>query len=479
MSDISKFFKAYDVRGTVPELTAEIYYLVAQGLVETILKPEGLPLTVNMCRDVRYSSPEFYKAFYNGLLSVGATPIAIGFGPSELLYAACQVNDMAGAMITASHNPKDDNGIKMVKKVPQMLGIESGLAKIRDYVIEKMDAGFNIGIVDMVEVQEDGEFQKKVVDFLFDKFKTVGQVDQINTILAQSNKKLKVVADTANGMGGFLMPYIAAMYPNIEFVPMFWELDGNFPNHPADPMADENIKYLQDAVLAHGADFGIAFDGDADRAFFVDEKGERINGEFLVPAFAKYMVKEAIDKPELGLSPAVAFPISYSRATLDTVYENNGVPVGTKQGHTFIKTKMAQYNAVYGGEASGHHYYGQFGFMDSGALTVALLVRILVENDQKASSVLDYWKSKYFVSGEHNFKLVEGLTMAVIREKLLATYSDATISEMEGITIYYPEWKFTVRGSNTEPLIRVNVEYKGEDRAMEKLDEIKKVVGVA
>ncbi len=478
MTDLSKFFKAYDVRGTVPELTAEIYYLVAQGLVETILKPEGLPLTVNMCRDVRYSSPEFYKAFYNGLLSVGATPIAIGFGPSELLYAACQVNDFAGAMITASHNPKDDNGIKMVKKVPQMLGIESGLASIRDYVIEKMEAGFNIDLVDMVEVQEDGEFHNQVVEYLFNTFKTVGQVDTINSILTKTDKKLKIVADTANGMGGFLMPFIAKMYPNIEFVPMFWELDGNFPNHPADPMAGENIKFLQEKVLEVGADLGIAFDGDADRAFFVDEKGERINGEFLVPAFAKYMVKEAISKPELGLDPAVVFPVSYSRATLDTVYENNGIPVGAKQGHTFIKTKMKKYNAVYGGEASGHHYFGQFGFMDSGALTVSLMIRILVENNQKSSTVLDYWTSKYFVSGEHNFKLVDGLTMPIIREKLLSTYSDATISEMEGITIYYPEWKVTVRGSNTEPLIRVNVEYKGVDKVMEKLEEVKKVVGV-
>lgn len=473
-----KFFKAYDMRGTVPELTSGVYYLSAKALVNKILIPDNLPLTINLCHDCRYSSPEFYRAFYTGLIDAGAKVNAIGVGATEIIYAAAQLNNFASVIITASHNPKDDNGFKIVKQFPQMLGLSAGLDKIRDYVISELKNGFNIEQIKLKTVIEDDNFKKIVIEKWLNVYNKIGKVNLINTTLKEQNRKLKIVVDTANGMGGYLMPFIKDLYPNIEFVPMFWELDGTFPNHEANPTLDENIIMLQAKVRELNANLGVAFDGDADRCYFVDQHGDRLNGEFLVPAFAKYLLNELANDPTSSFDKTIVFPIPYSRATLDTVFENNGVPIVTKQGHTFIKADMKKYNAIYGGEASGHHYFGEFGYMDSGALTLALMVRILVESGNQASETLSYWNARYFVTGEHNFTLPEDINLQIIKEKLKVKYFDGQVSELDGITFYYPDWKFTIRGSNTEPLIRVNVETKGSNKAFEKLNEIKLAIGI-
>ena len=475
---IFKFFKAYDMRGTVPHLTADVYYLSAKALITEILQADNLPLNINLCHDCRYSSPEFYQAFYSGLIDAGATVQAIGVGATEIIYAAAQVNNATSVIITASHNPKDDNGFKIVKQYPQMLGLDAGLDKIRDYVIDELKNGFELKNINLKDVTEDENFKTTVIQKWLDVYHKIGKTEIINNTLVSDNKQLKIVVDTANGMGGYLMKFIQNLYSNIEFIPMFWELDGTFPNHEANPTLDENIIMLQAKVRVVNADLGVAFDGDADRCYFIDQNGGRLNGEFLVPAFAKYLLNELNQAPNPTFDRAIVFPIPYSRATLDTVFENNGVPVVTRQGHTFIKAEMKKYNAVYGGEASGHHYFGEFGYMDSGALTLALMIRILVESKKPASETLNYWNKRYFVTGEHNFKLPAGLTLEIVKEKLKNEYSDGQISELDGITFYYPDWKFTVRGSNTEPLIRVNVETKKDNRAFEKLEEIKTIIGI-
>jgi phosphomannomutase len=621
---IAQFFKAYDLRGTTPNLTAEVYYWSGFGLIETILKPQNLPLSVIITRDCRLSSLEFYNAFAKGIEDAGGSIILLGIGTTDLMYAASMSLDLPGAIITASHNPPLDNGLKIVKKIPQMLGLKDGLDKIRDFVVNKIEIEkIKINLKNTTNYQENSQIKNQVIQFFVDKIKEIGKVEELiklvnlesqnskvglefldkvlqneqnkqnNSINLQIKlednpdknqektsqfqfKKLKVVVDTANGMGGFIMPYLQEIYKNlVDFVPLFWELDGSFPNHAADPMNPHNLRFLSQKVLEEQADFGIAMDGDADRAFFVDENGILISGEHLVALFAQEILndnfengepkikqielkscenifnssKENIvennnlnykknssqnisnvsdenlileqkksqesvqktinskkvetdlqDKFNMQFNPAIVYVISYSRALPDTVLENNGIPIISKQGHTFVKSQMSKYKAIYGGEASGHHYFGQFGFMDSGAITIAIFIKILIQknlqkqnfiqnsdNSQnvnqtqkplKASQLCKKWSEKYFVSGEQNFILPKNLTMPKVVQIIKKNYSKLAISELDGITVYDILSKFTIRGSNTEPLLRINIETKIENKTQEILDKIKKILNL-
>ena len=546
---VSKFFKAYDLRGTTPELTRDVYYWTGFALVSEILKPQNLPQKVLIMRDCRLSSPEFYEAFSLGIIRAGGNPIRLGIGTTDALYAASICQNLPGAIITASHNPKDDNGLKIVKEIPQMLGLSTGLSLIRDFVAQKMER--EKAVIDWENLGKLGENNEKnsqnlesdfqgnsqnnltenlenagqnsgentqikteVMGFFVDKIKEIGQVSQtlenLQILQKKSKTMLKIVVDTANGMGGFIMPFLQKIYGEmVDFVPLFWELDGSFPNHPADPMSEENLVFLKKKIRETGADFGVAMDGDADRAFFVDESGELINGEYIVPLFAqnlleKYFTEKVESEQDLeknnsgkleenqektknsilNLEPAIVFPISYSRNTGETVLANNGVPITSLQGHTFIKEKMKKYGAIYGGEASGHHYFGQFSFMDSGAVSIALFIKIWaeenLEKDTKASQICQFWHN-YFVSGEHNFKLPESLNMPKVKAIIHKNFPRELgfiISELDGITVYHQDFKFTIRGSNTEPLLRINTEYKGQNRAMEVLAKIKNLLGI-
>ena len=446
---------------------------------------------------------------------------------------------------------------------------------------------------------ENAEIKKQVMAFFVYKIKEIGQVaktlENLQTLKnnSQNNFKLKIVVDTANGMGGFIMPYLEKIYEeSVEFVPLFWELDGNFPNHPADPMSEQNLVFLKAKIRETGADFGVAMDGDADRAFFVDENGSLINGEYIVPLFAENLLEEYFQNSEkeknnlemetvlknsnpkqnpennlkiqnlspknleneliqtkistnsqnlentknenenleiqkseteqktlensqiissinriipkteiqneqnlgdilknsensiLDLEPAIVFPISYSRATGETTLANDGIPILSLQGHTFIKEKMKKYKAIYGGEASGHHYFGQFGFMDSGAITIALFIKIWTEKNlettTKASQICNFWQN-YFVSGEHNFGLPSGLNLQKVKQIIRQNFpieNGFKISELDGITVYSLDYKFTIRGSNTEPLLRINTEFKGKNKALEILENLKKLLRI-
>jgi phosphomannomutase len=483
-NEIYNLFKAYDMRGMVPILTADIYYLLGMSLVDVILKSENLPLFVNVCRDARYSSIEFYNAFCAGVEAAGADVKLLGLGPSELMYAGCQVNGYSGAMITASHNPKDDNGCKLVKQIPQMLGLGLGLEKMRDYILEKIENGFDWDIIKskIRDYGEDDEFKTETLSFLNTKIDSIGKLLPTNKLFAEKavklGRKYKIVADTANGMGGYLMPIIAGLYPSIEFVPLYWELDGNFPNHPADPLVPENMIDLKKAVLDFGADLGIAFDGDADRVFFVDETGNDINLEYLIGLFAKEFLESGIDTTKF--SNSIVFVASYSRAASETITALGGAAIPSKQGHTNVKKTMADYKAVYGGEASGHHYYGDFGFMDCGSLTVALMLKILSETESKSSKLLTYWDKFYFVSGEQNYEVSQEMTIEKIREILKNEFPDAMYWTQDGITVTFPEYKFTVRASNTSsvPMVRINVETKITNYTKKIMDQIKKVLEI-
>jgi phosphomannomutase len=473
MVDIAKFFKAYDLRGTTPELDWKVYYLAGKGLVTEVMKKENLKLEINVWSDARLTSPLFYKAFINGLESEGCKVIPCGLGSTDMMYAYTISKDISGAIITASHNPKDDNGLKVVKKYPEMLGLAGGLDKVRDYVVANYQA-LTITEKNLKNVSNNIQAKIDAIDYMTKVSNQIGNFVNIVTPIDYT-----IVVDAGNGMGALIYELLKTQYPKIKFVPLYCELDGNFPNHPADPINTDNLVDLQKAVLDNKANLGIAFDGDADRAFFVDETGGLVNGENLVAVFAKKLVGDAIAKPELGYNPAAVYVVSYSRALADTVLMAGGAAIVSKQGHTFVKANMKKYNAIYGGEASGHHYFGQFGFMDSGILAVNLILNILLTNNQKASELCNYYNDKYFTSGEHNLKAPVGKDMKMVIDRVKRKYSDAVISELDGVTVYYPEWKMTIRGSNTEPLFRINIETKVNTSVLNpkiKLEEAYKLI---
>jgi phosphomannomutase len=476
MSNYSQLFKAYDVRGTVPFINAEVYYWTGYGLVTQVLKPENLPLDINLFCDTRYSSPEFYKAMYYGILDAGGNPIALGLGSSDTMYASCQLQNTPGAMITASHNPKDDNGVKILKIGSTALGLDEGLDKIRDFVVANIEQK-PFDLSDRPEPIENVELKAKVVDFFANKIAQIGEVENVDKIMKERNINLKIAVDAGNGMGGFVMDIVKDMYSNIEFVPMYWELDGQFPNHPADPQTYANLRDLQEVVKDPTVDFGFAFDGDADRVFFVDEKSQIVNGDFLVAFFAKSLVQSYHKIPNPNFNPAVVYAQPGSRCVLEAVAGVDGVAVPSQQGHTKIKALMKKYKAIYGGEFSGHHYFSEFGYLDSGILAAVLMIKILVEENKTVSQCFTSLNQTWFISDLMNLTIPDGMNFATIEAKLKTHFADGVISNFDGISIFYPDWKFSMRPSNTEPKIRFILESKINNITAEKVAEVRSVIG--
>jgi phosphomannomutase len=482
VSVYSKMFKAYDVRGTFPEINEGVYYWTGYAFVKLILQPENLPLKVNLVRDSRYTSPAFYKALYNGIKDAGGEPVALGLGSTDFLYAACQTFNTPGIMVTASHNPKNDNGMKIVKVAPNSVGLESGLDKIRDFVIKEMThTNLDELATTFLEPTEEAGAKSQVTQFFENKLENVGSAEEIDLFLTQNNQKLKVVVDTANGMGGWFMPNLSGMYENIEFIPLYWELDGQFPNHPADPLKPENLKDLQKLVLEQKADLGVAFDGDADRAFFVDEKGERIDGNFLVSVFAQTLIQDVQKNPASPSKPAAVYSVTGSRCMPESINEVGGVAVPSKQGHTYFKKLMSDYRAVYGGEFTGHHYFADFGYMDSGFLALVLFLKTLVISGKTVSELFTSFKTRYYLSEELVLQIPEGQTFESLVAKVKTAFKDAvSIHEVDGIAVFYSEWKFNLRPSNTEPVLRFLLESKRDDfefNVERKVADVRAVLG--
>ncbi|MEM1312645.1 MAG: hypothetical protein AAGF07_04240 [Patescibacteria group bacterium] len=475
MKNYYNLFKAYDIRGTYPEIDSKVYYWAGYGLVEKILKPESLPLTVNICHDCRYTSPEFYKAFYNGVKNAGGEPVALGLASTDFMYASSILTNTPGAVITASHNPKDDNGVKIVKKAPQMLGLKDGLDKVREFVLSVIETE-DMNEQKWIDPIEDTNLRSKVLDFFVGKYKELGETEHIDSVLTRQNKKLKICVDAGNGMGGFVMQNLKSIYKNVEFIPLYWQPDGNYPNHPADPQNLDNLKDLQASIRENQADFGVAFDGDADRAFFVDENTKPIQGDYLVALFAKYMLNNYT--ADTALNKAVVYCQPGSRCAPEIIAENEGVAIPSKQGHTYIKSEMQKYKAIYGGEFSGHHYFGDFGYMDAGYLAMALFIKIVVNSGKTTSQAFEKIEQTYHISELMNLKISEGDSFDVWKTKLKTAFADASISELDGISVFYPDWKFSMRASNTEPLVRFILETKIENKVAEKVSLVKSVVDI-
>jgi phosphomannomutase len=430
--DIPDIFKAYDIRGLVDtELSPDFAFAVGLAFAK-FLEMKREPSTVIIGEDMRPSSPELAEAFSAGVTSNGTNVIRIGLASTDLLYFAAGSRNLPGAMFTASHNPAAYNGIKLCLSGARPIGKETGLQTIEKFVRQGMPVAMRPAGVETNEdlLQAYADHLHKLVSF-------------------KGNRRLKIVIDAGNGMAGFTAPAIFDRL-GAEIIPLFFELDGNFPNHEANPIDPANLRDLQKAVLAEKADIGLAFDGDADRCFLVDEKGETVDPSLLTALIAS---RELAKHP----GATIIHSLISSRTVVEVINELGGVPVRSRVGHSYIKALMAETGAVFGGEHSGHFYFKDFWRADSGALAALHALAALGESDQTISQLLAPFK-RYVASGEVNSQVADSAqVMKVIREKY-AALSEFEIDELDGLTVSTKSWWFNVRASNTEPLLRLNVE---------------------
>ena len=430
--EIPDIFKAYDIRGLVDdELSPDFAFAVGLAFAR-FLEIEREPSTVIIGEDMRPSSPELAEAFSAGVTSNGTNVIRIGLASTDMLYFAAGSKNLPGAMFTASHNPAAYNGIKLCLSGARPIGKETGLLTIENFVRNGMPIAMR---PPGTETHED--LLKAYADHLH------------KLVSFKDNRPLKIVIDAGNGMAGFTAPAIFERL-GAEIIPLYFELDGNFPNHEANPIDPANLRDLQKSVLENKADIGLAFDGDADRCFLVDEKGEAVDPSLLTALIASR---------ELAKSPGatIIHSLISSRTVVEVINELGGVPVRSRVGHSYIKALMAETGAIFGGEHSGHFYFKDFWRADSGALAALHALAALGETEQTISQLLAPYK-RYVASGEVNSRVVDA--DAVIKS-IKAKYSalpDFEIDELDGLTVSTTSWWFNVRASNTEPLLRLNVE---------------------
>ena len=428
---LDSIIKAYDVRGLVnKQLTPDLAFAIGSSFA-TFLQEEREPSTIIIGEDMRPSSPTLAKAFSDGATSQGMDVIRIGLASTDMLYFASGHLNLPGAMFTASHNPAAYNGIKLCKSQARPIGQESGLLRIKDLVIS------GIPITNRPVGKERSEnLLDAYVNFLVSLFD-----------LSEVSRKLKVVIDAGNGMAGYTAPAVMAKL-NVEVIPMYFELDGNFPNHEANPIEPDNLKDLQKKVKAVKADIGLAFDGDADRCFLIDEKGELVSPSALTALIA---VRELKRKPGSN----IIYNLISSKVVPEVIKEHGGIPIRSRVGHSYIKKLMAESGAIFGGEHSGHFYFSDFWRADSGMLAALFALTELGSSKKTLSSLLAPY-NRYFASGEINTEVRDiPSKLQLIRD----TYGkDHEIDELDGITISGDKYWFNVRASNTEPLLRLNVE---------------------
>ncbi|WP_410820389.1 phosphomannomutase/phosphoglucomutase [Micromonospora sp. 050-3] len=455
MSDLSQIVKAYDVRGTVPdqwdERAAEALGAAFTQLLSSTDEP-GDAVVVGY--DMRATSPGLAAAFAAGVRAEGRSVIEIGLASTDLLYYASGSLDLPGAMFTASHNPAQYNGIKMCRSGARPIGQESGLAEIRERAQALLDSG---------DARPAGAPTRPAErrDLLPDYAGYLRKLVDLSGI-----RPLKVVVDAGNGMGGFTVPTVlgdAALSPlPLEIVPLYFELDGSFPNHEANPLDPANLVDLQRAVVEHGADIGLAFDGDADRCFVVDERGEPVSPSAITALVA---ARELAKHP----GSTVIHGLITSSAVAEIIREHGGKPVVARVGHSFIKAEMARTNAVFGGEHSAHYYFRDFWFADTGMLAAMHTLAALGEQSLPLSVLAGEYE-RYIASGEINSTVAD---QAAAVAEVRAAYPDAVADEMDGLTLRFPDgaW-FNLRASNTEPLLRLNVEAPTRDRMVSLRDDV-------
>jgi phosphomannomutase len=425
---MDQVFKAYDIRGTVPDqLDATMCRAIGRAVARFADAPEVL-----VARDMRESGVPLSKAFADGVRSEGVAVTDLGMASTDFLYFAAGYLDAPGAMFTASHNPAQYNGIKLCLSGARPIGRDTGLTDIQAIAEKVMDEPIGAMTAPLHERNLLPEWAEHVISF----------VDR--DVL----RPLKIVADTANGMGGLVVPTVFSSLPfSVEV--LFPELDGNFPNHPADPIQPENLVDLKAAIVAGGADIGLAFDGDADRVFFVDERAESVSGSITTALVASSLLKKHPGE-------TVLYNLICSHVVPEVITELGGTPVRTRVGHSYIKQVMAETGAIFGGEHSGHYYYRDNFRADSGIITALLVLEMISVTGQPLSELLKPFQ-RYSDSGEINTEVSDPpATVDAIAAHERA--AGASTDLLDGLTVDHGDWWYNVRPSNTEPLLRLNVE---------------------
>jgi phosphomannomutase len=451
---LSQIIKAYDIRGLVDtQLTPDFAFALGSAFAR-FLEEEREPSTIVIGEDMRPSSTVLAAAFADGATSQGMDVIRIGLASTDMLYFASGSLNLPGVMFTASHNPAAYNGMKLCKSLARPIGLESGLGRIKQLLIEGVPISNR-----PVGTKNEKEMLTAYVDFLLAIFpaQTGGTL-----------RPLKVVIDAGNGMAGHTAPAVMERI-NVDVIPMYFELDGTFPNHEANPIDPKNLADLQKRVIKEKADIGLAFDGDADRCFLVDEKGNLVNPSALTCLIA---VRELKRKP----GSSIIYNLISSKSVAEVVNEHGGKAIRSRVGHSFIKKLMAETGAIFGGEHSGHFYFADFWRADSGMLAALFALTELAESNGSMSELMSPY-NRYFASGEINTKVADiQATLARVESSFGAGNG---FDELDGMTFTGDTWWFNVRASNTEPLLRLNVEANSEAKMKEMRDAVLAVISAS
>jgi len=451
--DHPAIFKAYDIRGLYPdEIDVEGAVTIGRAFARVIAGLEDKPtgeLRLGLGHDMRLSAPELAAAYCEGMCSEGATVLDAGRVATEMLYYLVGSHELdGGLMCTASHNPKAYTGAKLVKRGAIALSGDAGIGDVRAKIEQGLGDPPGDGTVEKVEIDED--FRRAALNF----------------IDPSVVKPLRVVADGGNGMAGPMVgPLLGEL--GLELIEAYWKPDGNFPDHEPNPMLPENREFIMGEVIERGADLGIAWDGDADRCFFIDEKGAFVDGDFLTALLAESMLAK-------NRGATILYDVRASRAVADVVERAGGRALMNRVGHAFFKTRMRDENAVFGGEVSGHYYFHDFYCADSGTIPALLILELLSERGASMSELLEPYRSRYFISGEINSEVAD---QDAKLEELSARYADAHQYRLDGLSVEYEDWHFNVRPSNTEPLLRLCLESLSSREDMERRrDEVLAVI---
>ena len=441
---VADLFKAYDIRGVVPdELNPDIAYRIGRALVTYL----GVD---NVCvgRDMRVSGQVLATALIDGIRDQGADVTDIGLISTDGLYFAVgKFGFSAGVMVTASHNPAEYNGFKLCKSEARPLSLDEGIGEIRDLVLAN----------EFSDPERRGDLiERDVTDEFVDH--------ALSMIDVESVTPMRIAVDAGNGMAGKVLPRVFERLPG-ELIPLFFELDGTFPNHEANPIEPENTRDLRAAVVAHNLDMGVAFDGDADRMFLIDDNGEFVGGDMVTAMVAQSLLRK-------NPGSAVVYNLICSRTVPELIEREGGRPIRSRVGHSFIKAHMRREDAIFGGEHSGHFYFRDNWYADSGLIAFLTVLELLSADGRSVSEYLKPIDTR-FRSGEINSEVadVDG-TLAKVRE----AFADGELDELDGLTISYPTWWFNLRASNTQPLLRLNVEADTEAQLEDRTAAVLEIV---
>ena len=440
-------FKAYDIRGIYPtDLNEDVGYAIGRAFASFLNVQK-----VVVGRDMRLSGPAMFDAVTRGLMDQGADVVNVGMVSTDQYYYACATLDLPGMMVTASHNPAEYSGFKMVRSMPQLLSGDDGIQDLRRIVeSDNFDTPARTGSMEDLDLSED--FISMVLDL----------VD------VASLAPLKVVADTGNGMVGPILERIYERLPQIELTKMYFEPDGRLPNHGLDPLQPENRAELEKRVVAEQAAVGFAFDGDGDRFFTIDDEGRFVSGDFLTALMGQYYL-------EKHPGAKIVYDVRASWAVPDLVKESGGEPLMERVGHAFFKRRMGDENAVFGGEVTGHYYFKDFFFADSGVIPSLVILEMLSKKNASLTYLLAPLRQKYFISGEINSRIAGDANDKM--QELVSHFGDgAEIEWKDGVSVTFDDWHFNVRSSNTEPLLRLNLEATSADLMEEKRDAVLDII---